>query len=1266
VKRSSIVWGLFLALACRGDLKTDPSQDPAAMASVQGNGQIAEVGTAVPVAPTVLVTTEAGDPAQGVEVSFAVTQGGGTVTGATVITGVDGLASVASWTLGTAVGNNTLSATSAGLAGSPITFSAASRPGPAVQVQLLTAPPATVGNGEVFTPQPSVQLQDVFGNPDEAGGDAVTVSVAGPAATLAGTTTVLTDGTGTAHFTDLRVQGDVGDYILSFSAQSLPPVTAPFHLSPGSAATLSKQAGDNQSAAAGTTLPVDLSVLVSDGSGNPVAGVPVTWTVLSGGGSISSSTVLTDAGGLAAVSWTIGAVAGSNTVSASASGFGVSFSATGVAGAPATLTRSAGNNQSAPAGTPVAIDPAVLVQDANGNPVEGVTVEFSVTSGGGSIQTAAGVTAANGIASGGTWTLGPAIGSNTMSALVAGLVGSPAVFIATGTPTTGPPAALLKITGDNQSGVVGLALAESLVVKVVDGAGAGIPEVTVNWSVVSGGGSVSSSAVTTDLAGLAAAQWTLGPGAGPHSVQVSAAGFTGVFSSVAVAGPPTGLVIETQPGDGQSGIALPQQPVIQLIDANNNPASLAGVAVTVSVSIGGGTVSGTLTVPTDGAGQARFTDLALVGLVGSWSLSFTAPGLGTIVSDPLSLAAGLPATLTKLAGDNQTAQVGTPVAVNPRVLVSDLSGNGVAGVTVDFTVTLGNGTIANASAPTNDVGRAFAGTWTLGPLSGVNTLTASSPGLVGSPALFTATGTTQPPGVPVAILKAGGDGQTAVAGTAVSESLLVHVVDANDIGVPGVTVTWSVLSGGGTLSAASGTTDGSGVTGVVWTLGTVAGSNSARASAAGFNTTFTGTGVPGPGASLVKQSGDNQSAPAGTAVAINPSVRVTDANGNAVSGVMVTFQVTGGGGSIGQPTAFTNGSGIATGGAWTLGLVAGSNSLQSSASGLGLSPVTFSATGTATPNVPIPLIDMAGGATYFGHSGRLYPGGNGVPAAHATAGALRARNIQPRGFNGNPNPGGKFVLLSIGMSNTAMEWCIFVFAQTCNSWSFTGQATADATVNHGEMVIANGARSGQDARTWDSPTASNYDLIRDSVLTPEGLSEKQVEVVWLKVVNKDPVISLPSTQADAVRLVSQVGDIIRALKVRYPNLQMVFLSSRIYAGYSTLQLNPEPYAYESGFAMKWLIEAQIDQMANGGVIVDPRAGNLNYNTVAPWIGWGPYLWADGLSPRSDGLTWAISDYESDLTHPNVAGQTKVAGMLLNFFKTDPRAACWFLGGQTCP
>ena len=92
--------------------------------------------------------------------------------------------------------------------------------------------------------------------------------------------------------------------------------------------------------------------------------------------------------------------------------------------------------------------------------------------------------------------------------------------------------------------------------------------------------------------------------------------------------------------------------------------------------------------------------------------------------------------------------------------------------------------------------------------------------------------------------------------------------------------------------------------------------------------------------------------------------------------------------------------------------------------------------------------------------------------------------------------------------------------------------------------------------------------------------------------------------------------------------------------------------------MKWLVQAQIDQMRTGAV--HPIAGDLNSATVAPWIAWGPYFWADGLNPRSDGLTWTRADFEQDGTHPSQAGEEKEAGLMLAFFKEEETAKRWFL------
>jgi hypothetical protein len=312
----------------------------------------------------------------------------------------------------------------------------------------------------------------------------------------------------------------------------------------------------------------------------------------------------------------------------------------------------------------------------------------------------------------------------------------------------------------------------------------------------------------------------------------------------------------------------------------------------------------------------------------------------------------------------------------------------------------------------------------------------------------------------------------------------------------------------------------------------------------------------------------------------------------------------------------------------------------------------------------VPLTELRDGC-YLEFRGGLYPGGSNAPdGAHLAAGLAAAAQIAPLDVSGAPAGSGRYVLLSIGMSNTTQEFCNDGSqARSCLLPGFMAQAGADAAVNQTTLAIVNGAAGGRAAPSWVSPTSAEYDRIRDTWLTPLGLSEKQVQIAWVKVANPGPTVRLPAEGADARVLLGQLGQIARALKVRYPNLRQMFVSSRIYAGFATTTLNPEPYAYESGFSVKWLIEAQAAQM--DGSPPDVRAGDLRHDTgVAPWIGWGPYLWA-GRTPREDGLVWTVGDFASDGTHPSQSGRGKVAAQLLTFFKTSPVAACWFLAGRSC-
>jgi hypothetical protein len=148
-----------------------------------------------------------------------------------------------------------------------------------------------------------------------------------------------------------------------------------------------------------------------------------------------------------------------------------------------------------------------------------------------------------------------------------------------------------------------------------------------------------------------------------------------------------------------------------------------------------------LTVNTDFNGVATFPDLEITGTVGNHTLNFTSSGLTGATSSTISLVAGDPASIVAQAGDNQSATVDQDVAVTPTVLVTDVSGNPVKDVAVDFAVESGGGSVAGQHPKTDPNGLAAVSRWTLGITAGTNTLSATSSGLTGSPVIFTATGT---------------------------------------------------------------------------------------------------------------------------------------------------------------------------------------------------------------------------------------------------------------------------------------------------------------------------------------------------------------------------------------------------------------------------------------------------------------------------------------------------------------------------------------------
>ncbi len=294
-----------------------------------------------------------------------------------------------------------------------------------------------------------------------------------------------------------------------------------------------------------------------------------------------------------------------------------------------------------------------------------------------------------------------------------------------------------------------------------------------------------------------------------------------------------------------------------------------------------------------------------------------------------------------------------------------------------------------------------------------------------------------------------------------------------------------------------------------------------------------------------------------------------------------------------------------------------------------LGPQSDTEQGCARTSVGLtPLTDMAGGR-YQGQPGGLYPGGNAMPAGHLAAGLAIVSAIGPLDAAGQPDAGGRYALISIGMSNTTQEFRAFM-----------DRAEQDSA-KHPQLVLVDGAQGGQTAADWSNPGCACWSAA-ESRVRQAGLSNQQVVAAWVKLANRQPSGPWP---AATERLQQDTSVVLRNLKARFPNLRIAYLSSRIYAGYATTPLNPEPYAYESAFAARWVIEDQL----NGGLPFDGPAA------AVPWLAWGPYFWADGLRPRGDGLTWACSDFAADGTHPSGAGRAKVAQQLLDFMHSDPTA-----------
>jgi len=477
-------------------------------------------------------------------------------------------------------------------------------------------------------------------------------------------------------------------------------------------------------------------------------------------------------------------------------------------------------------------------------------------------------------------------------------------------PAPNDPTSITILQGDGLTGRVGEQLDQPLVIQVLDAAGGGVENATVVIELSAG--SAEPDTARTDASGQVTSEITLGSQVGetqgtarviePES-NLTPAG----FSFVAFAASANGLAMVS--GDGQQGTAgttLGAPLVVEVTDEFGNP--IAGKRITWAVE-GGGSVNDPSSL-TDADGRSSV--LRTLGPAsGSQTTTASSEGLaGSPVIFTHTVTAGNASNVRIVSGNEQVALPGTTLPQPLVVEVVDGGGNAVIGAAVTWVVTAGAGSLAPPTGTTDENGRAST-SWTLGSGTGANAAQAVVSGV--GEATFTATASA---GNPADIRIVSGDQQQGQAGTRLANPLVVVVVDDADNPVSGVTVTWRVESGAGSVTPRTSTTDGSGRASTAWTLGARTGEQSVEASAPRAGTVrFEATSTAGSPSTLGMATQPPGNAEVGTTFSRQPVVQVRDAAGNAVAaaGVTVTAAIANGGGSLfGTTSRTTDANGRAT------------------------------------------------------------------------------------------------------------------------------------------------------------------------------------------------------------------------------------------------------------------------------------------------------------------------------------------------------------------
>jgi adhesin/invasin len=832
-----ILLAALLIAACTNDA-TQPATLALSFSVASGDGQSGVVGQPLPNPLVIKATDSRGRPQKNLQVSFIIASGGGSANPASVRTDQNGLAQT-SWTLGTSVaqvqglearasqGNTLLGA-----------FTATPLPGPPAQVVIQAGDGQSVAHDAPVPIAPSVFVGDQYGNAVAGASVSFTVTAGGGSVTGSPATS---GADGVATLGSWTLGSTVGTNTLRASVATASPAAFTATATPGAAVRLTLAAGDNQTAEANTRVPIRPAVRVTDAGGNAVAGIRVSFVPILGGNFVNPDTASSGADGVAAPSfWMLGTKTGPNTMQATAAGLTdtVVFHATATSG-PVDADHSGIAAQPDKITTSTTSRIYVIARSAILNPVSGATVVFEATGSGNTIVQPSAPTDSAGYAEG--QFSSTVLGQKIVSATINGIRITPTWTV---TVQGGPPADLSMYAGNNQTAQVNTNVPIAPAVLIRDANGNAVPDAIAVFVITQGSGSIGGAIATTGQDGVAAStSLTLGTTAGTVIVRATVQGLadTVFFTATATAGPAATIVL--QAGNNQSasaGTVVPIAPAVLVRDAFNNP--VAGTSVQYDVTAGGGSINGTNPATTNQAGIAAIGGWVLGSTPGANTLTATAAALGTVTFSASGVAPVIAVTKSRVTVSpiSIVASAGE-ITATVTVTARDTNNNPVVGVPVTLTA---SGTGNTITQPT-----------TVTDANGVTTGAISSTVAQSKHVWATITGMLTFPGSvevrggpPVTMVAYAGDNQVASAGTQVPFAPQVLVRDQFGNGSHGTLVTWEVTSGGGSVgpNESPGVFPNGVATSGAWTLGTVAGPNTLRATIQGtpLEVTFQATGDP--------------------------------------------------------------------------------------------------------------------------------------------------------------------------------------------------------------------------------------------------------------------------------------------------------------------------------------------------------------------------------------------------------------------------------------